>query len=107
MHVARRGSVVVGVVGVVAPAGATEFTNAAPIVISGLGGASLYPSPLSLSSAPGPITDVDVTLHGFWHVSFSEDVDVLLVSPGGVSVILMADVTGGEARQPGRCADVR
>ena len=96
-------SLVVGSVvgGVASTAGATEFTSGVPIQISGQGGASPYPSTISLSSAPGPIADVDVTLHGFWQNGSTEDVDVLLVSPGGVSVILMADVAGGPNASPG------
>ena len=77
------------------------FTNAASIVIGGPGAATPYPSPLSISGAGGPITDVDVTLHGLWLVLGATDVDVLLVSPGGVSVILMADVNGGSSFSPG------
>src|SRR3712207_7848809 len=53
-----------------------------------------YPSEIAVSGLTGPITDVTVTLHRFGH-DFASDVDILLVSPSGKSVILMSDACGG------------
>jgi subtilisin-like proprotein convertase family protein len=49
-----------------------------------------YPSTIAVSGLRGTISDVNVTLTGISH-TFPEDVDVLLVGPGGPSTILMAD----------------
>ena len=49
---------------------------------------------LLVSGANGNISKVTVTLHGFDH-PWTADVDVLLVGPGGQSVVLMSDVGGG------------
>lgn len=79
-----------------APASTQTFTNSAPIAIpaSGTSGpASPYPSSVSVAGMPGPITDVNVTLHRFGH-TFPTDVDVLLVSPNGESTIMMSDACG-------------
>lgn len=57
--------------------------------------ASLYPSPITVSGETGVITDLDVTLSGYSH-SFPDDVDVLLVGPGGQSAILMSDAGGAD-----------
>jgi subtilisin-like proprotein convertase family protein len=65
-------------------------TNNAPITTKDGGPASLYPSSVSLSDAPGTITAVRVTLHNINHAN-PEDYDILLVGPGGQSVVLMSD----------------
>ena len=41
-----------------------------------------YPAALPVSGAVGPITDVDLELHGLTH-SYPEDIDMMLVGPGG------------------------
>jgi subtilisin-like proprotein convertase family protein len=45
---------------------------------------------------PGTIEKLTVTLNGFTH-AWPDDVDVLLVSPGGQNVFLMSDAGGGTA----------
>jgi subtilisin-like proprotein convertase family protein len=84
-------------VGVMAvPASALTFSNPAPITIPGTGTsgvASLYPSAITISGTSGTITDVNVNLFGYTH-GYPNDVDILLVGPGGQSVVLMADVCG-------------
>lgn len=77
------------------------FLNSTPVTINdrstdtgppGLG--SLYPSTINVSGMTGTITVVQAALNGLSH-TFPDDVDVLLVGPGGQSVMLMSDVGGG------------
>ncbi len=76
------------------------FTNSNPITINdrtantnppGLG--SLYPSNIAVAGLSGTITQVKATLNGLTH-TFPDDVDVLLVGPGGQRTILMSDAGG-------------
>jgi M6 family metalloprotease-like protein len=53
--------------------------------------ANTYPALISVTDMPGTIAKVTVTLEGFTHPAANE-VDVLLVGPGGQSVLVMADV---------------
>jgi subtilisin-like proprotein convertase family protein len=55
--------------------------------------APVYPAPITVSGQPGPVTDVDVTLHGLTH-SYPKDLDVLVVGPGGQRALVMSDVGG-------------
>jgi subtilisin-like proprotein convertase family protein len=68
----------------------TVFANGAPISIPSVGAANPYPSEIVVSGLAGAITDVNVTLKGFSH-TFPDDVDVLLVGPGGQKTILLSD----------------
>ncbi|WP_162924305.1 cadherin-like domain-containing protein [Rubrobacter indicoceani] len=77
------------------------FSNPASIAVPGAsasGKASPYPSSLAVSGLGGEVTDVNVTLRGVSH-GYPDDIDVLLVSPGGKNVLLMAD--SGGSRNPG------
>ena len=67
------------------PAGAPGTTS---------GPASPYPSNINVAGLTGTVTKVTVTLNGLSH-DFSDDLDILLVGPGGQSVILMSDTGGG------------
>lgn len=85
-----------------APASASadtqSFTNPTLIKIpaSGTTGpATPYPSSVNVSALPGPITDVNVTLHRVGH-TWPESIGVLLVSPSGDTVNVMS----------GNCDDV-
>lgn len=73
--------------------GSTSFSNSAAIVIPSGGTASPYPASIPVSGV-GTIAKVTVTLAGYTH-TFPRDVDVLLVGPGGQSVVLMSDAGGG------------
>jgi subtilisin-like proprotein convertase family protein len=55
--------------------------------------ASVYPAPIAVSGLSGPVTDVDVTLHGLTH-TYPKDLDVLVVGPGGQRALVMSDVGG-------------
>lgn len=49
-----------------------------------------YPASLPVSGVVGPITDLDLELHGLTH-SYPEDIDMMLVGPGGQRVMVMSD----------------
>lgn len=71
------------------------FAAAGPVTIPPAGTATPYPSTISVSGLPGTISKVAVTLEGLSH-GFADDLDILLVGPGG-SVVLMSDSGGGDA----------
>jgi Bacterial Ig domain len=78
------------------PAVVATFGNATTIVIPGtgtIGKANLYPSTINVSGLSGEVLGVTATLNGFSH-AFADDVDILLVGPGGQSVLLMSDAGG-------------
>lgn len=73
------------------------FSNTAPITIPGTGTsgpAAPYPSTITVSGLTGVVTDVNVTLTGVSH-TFPDDIDILLVGPGGQTLVLMSDCGGG------------
>ena len=76
-----------------------DFFNTNPIVIPSSGAASPYPSAITVTGMSGNITDVNVTLNNFSH-TWTNDVDILLVSPTGQKLMLMSDV-GGSASLSG------
>jgi subtilisin-like proprotein convertase family protein len=49
-----------------------------------------YPAALQVSGAGGPITDVDLELHGLSH-GYPADIDMMLVGPGGQRAMVMSD----------------
>jgi subtilisin-like proprotein convertase family protein len=49
-----------------------------------------YPAALPVSGAGGPITDVDLELHGLSH-DYPADLDMMLVGPGGQRAMVMSD----------------
>ncbi len=75
------------------------FRNPAPIIlieeydtdnpVSG----SVYPSTIKVSGLRGPIRDVNVRLNNLLH-SYPDDVQVLLVGPGGQTAYLMGKIGG-------------
>jgi subtilisin-like proprotein convertase family protein len=71
----------------------TQVCNTSPVTIPDSGAASLYPSAIMLAGLPTQIAKVSVTLQGFYHNN-AEDLDVLLVDPGGTGVMLMSDISG-------------
>jgi subtilisin-like proprotein convertase family protein len=82
---------------VVVAAGANPvFTQRDGITIRDNNTALPYPSTNRVSDVAGTITKVTVTLNGFRH-TYPDDVDILLVGPGGQSVVLLSDAgTGGD-----------
>jgi len=49
-----------------------------------------YPAALQVSGTAGPITDVDLELHGLTH-GYPADIDMMLVGPGGQRAMVMSD----------------
>jgi subtilisin-like proprotein convertase family protein len=69
------------------------FSNTGAITIPNSGAGSPYPSTISVSGVAGTVSKVTVTLTGMSH-TFPDDIDILLVSPGGQKMILMSDAGG-------------
>ena len=72
----------------------TDPANTTLISIPGSGIGSLYPSKISVAGLPSNPSKVTVTLKGISH-TYPDDLDVLLVGPGGQKVLLMSDAGGG------------
>lgn len=75
---------------------APAFSNPAFIDIPVGGNAIPYPSTINVSGISGTVTKVTARLTGYTH-NFAGDVDVLLVGPGGQSVVLMSDAGSSSA----------
>ena len=79
----------------------TTLSNNAAITIldtprvSGMAPSSPYPSSINVVGLTGTVNKVGVRLKGFSH-SFPDDVDVLLVGPGGQKFIVMSDAGLGD-----------
>ena len=78
----------------VAPAGAATFSNPAVITFPDSGPAVPYPSAITVSGLGGTIATVTATVTGLSH-TFPGDVELLLVSPSGQAVLLLADTGSG------------
>ena len=70
-----------------------SWENSGAIVVPESGLAAPYPSTIVVPAGLGTVARTRVVLRGLTH-SFPSDVDVLLVSPGGQTVVLMSDVGG-------------
>ena len=84
-----------GCLGLLAGAGraaaeTTVLNNPAPITIADNAVAVPYPSTINVAGLVGQVTRVSVALKGLSH-PVPEDIDVLLVGPGGQRVFLMGD----------------
>ena len=69
----------------------TPVANTTPLTIPATGTsgpATPYPSPVTVEGLKGPVTDVDVVLHGVGHDD-PLDIRAVLVSPSGATVALM------------------
>ena len=73
-----------------------SLANTSPISIPDSGIGSPYPSKISVANLPTNPSKVTVTLSGFSH-TYPDDIDALLVGPGGQTVLLMSDAGGGNA----------
>jgi subtilisin-like proprotein convertase family protein len=58
-----------------------------------------YPSTITVTNGPSQIGAVRVTFYDMWHV-FPDNMDALLVGPGGQKFVLMGDAGGGNAIDP-------
>jgi subtilisin-like proprotein convertase family protein len=68
----------------------SNFSN---ISIPSVGASTPFPSNISISGKSGQVLRVAVRLNGVSH-SWPDDVDVLLVGPGGAKSLVMSDVGG-------------
>lgn len=75
-------------------AATTTRTNTTAITINDNAAATPYPSSISITGLAGSVSKVVVTLQGFSH-AYPEDVDAILVGPGGQKVALLGAVGGG------------
>jgi subtilisin-like proprotein convertase family protein len=70
-----------------------EFCSAGGITIPDSGPASPYPSTVTVSSPATTVPTVTVLLNDVTH-TWPDDIDILLVGPGGQNLVIMSD-TGG------------
>jgi CSLREA domain-containing protein len=75
---------------------AGQFRSNVPIVINNNAVSNPYPATLDVSGAPVSNGSVRVTLYDVSHSS-PEDLDILLVSPTGQTLVLMGNAGGGIA----------
>ncbi len=75
-----------------APAATT--CNASAITINDNTTATPYPSPIFVSGETGVISNLTVTVTGISH-TFPDDIQMLLVGPGGQKVVIMAGASDG------------
>ena len=81
-----------------------QITTAADVAIAvpgpqstnGSGAAGPYPFSIPVSGKAGPVADVNLTLPGLTHTD-PDELDVLLASPDGRSVVVMSDGCGNDA----------
>jgi subtilisin-like proprotein convertase family protein len=71
-----------------------NFANVNAITIPSLGAATPYASKITVAGQPTNPSKVTVTLRGVKH-TYPDDIDVVLVGPGGQKILLMSDVGGG------------
>src|SRR5262249_10780947 len=74
----------------------TTFSNSAAITIPDHGGASPYPSVITVTNMPGLLSKAKVSLVGLTH-GFPRDINALLVSPAGGTVLLMSHAGGPQS----------
>lgn len=70
-----------------------NYTSSSAIIIPDYGPATPYPSQILVSGLSNVISQVTATLNGFSH-TFPHDVNVMLVSPSGQELVLMAHAGG-------------
>jgi Ca2+-binding RTX toxin-like protein len=69
------------------------FSNTTTITIPTVGQAFPYPSEIAVSGLAGAVTDVNATLINMNH-GFADDIEALMVAPGGQTTVLIADAGG-------------
>src|SRR5205085_1809824 len=74
--------------------GPTTFSNTVALTIPDHGIGNPYPSVINVNGLSGVVSKVTVTVSNFSH-TYPHDVGWLLVSPTGLSTLLMADAGGG------------
>lgn len=77
------------------PGGGTQtFSNHTAVSIPDNANGSPYPSTINVTGMSGVISKVVVKLNGLNH-TYPDDLDILLVGPGGQKVMLMSDAGSG------------
>ncbi|MFN0277955.1 MAG: M36 family metallopeptidase [Pyrinomonadaceae bacterium] len=71
-----------------------DFSNPAAITINDNAAGAPYPSDIAVAGMAGTVTKVTVDLTGVSH-TFPDDVDIMLVGPGGQNAMIMSDAGGG------------
>jgi Ca2+-binding RTX toxin-like protein len=95
----RRSALIAGalcfaLLALLAPAaGASTYANGGGITINDMNAATPYPSTIGVSGLPGTVVRARVTLNGVNH-PIPQDIDALLVGPGGAKTFLMSDACG-------------
>jgi uncharacterized delta-60 repeat protein/uncharacterized repeat protein (TIGR01451 family) len=74
----------------------SRYTNSAVIAIRDNTNGLPYPSVINISNLGGVVTRASVTLSNLAH-TFPSDIDVLLASPAGQSMLLLANNGGGNS----------
>jgi hypothetical protein len=77
----------------VARADVGTFSNPTAITIPTVGQGFPYPSDIQVTGLAGAITDVNATLVSMDH-GFADDIEALMVAPGGQTTVLIADAGG-------------
>jgi len=72
---------------------ATEVCNTGVVTIFDNVAAAPYPSPLNVSGLPVAVSKVALKLKGLSH-TYPDDIDMLLVGPGGQKALVMSDAGG-------------
>jgi subtilisin-like proprotein convertase family protein len=75
--------------------GPLAYQNTGSITIASSGVATPYPSIISVPPVSGLVLKVEVTLNNISH-TYPDDIDIILVSPGGQSAYLMSDAGGSD-----------
>ena len=70
-----------------------SFANVSPVLTPVLGPASPFPSTIFVSGLTASVFHVRATLNNLSH-SYADDLDLLLVGPGGQTTLLMSDCGG-------------
>jgi subtilisin-like proprotein convertase family protein len=70
-----------------------QYDNDAVITINDAASATPYPATVSVAGVAAPIGEVKVVIRGLSH-TFPADIGMLLVGPGGQSVVLMGRIGG-------------
>src|SRR6185436_13154858 len=78
------------------PAGTARFINPSGMTIPPEGVADLYPSQIHVSGMNGSVTKLVLSIDKFSHARV-QDVNMLLVSPQGQSVIIFSHVSGSRS----------
>ena len=74
----------------------TQKGNGTSFNINDGSNATPYSTPIEISGLTGPVQKVSVEVYGIQHTNI-EDVDIMLVAPGGEAAIILGDVGGANS----------